>query len=79
MHGSEKGRLWELSKRNKQWPAAFSVLFLSTPGLFPALRKTVEHSTPKIFLCAGSNPVVLKNSTEHAESLFIALGMLCDH
>ena len=22
-----------------------SVLFLSTPGLFPALRKTVEHST----------------------------------
>ena len=27
----------------------------------------------KIFLRAGNNPVVLKNSTEHAEPLFIAL------
>ena len=25
--------------------SACSVLFLSTPGLFPALRKTLEHST----------------------------------
>ena len=25
--------------------SACSVLFLSTPGLFPALRKTIEHST----------------------------------
>ena len=57
--------------------SACSVLFLSTPELFPALRKTLEHSTascaPKIFLHAGDNPVVLKNSTEHAEPLFIVL------
>ena len=25
--------------------SAYSVLFLNTPGLFPALRKTLEHST----------------------------------
>ena len=30
-------------------------------------------SCSKIFLLAGNNPVVLKNSTEHAETLFIAL------
>ena len=30
-------------------------------------------SCSKIFLCAGNNPVVLKNSTELAEPLFIAL------
>ena len=58
--------------------SACSELFLSTPGLFPALRKTLEHSTASraliiFFLCAGNNPVVLKNSTEHAETLFIAL------
>ena len=57
--------------------SACSVLFLSTPGLFSALRKTLEDSTAsralKLFLHAGNNPVVLKNSTEHAEPLFIAL------
>ena len=45
--------------------------------MFPALRKTSEHSTAsralKFFLRAGNNLVVLKNSTEHAETLFIAL------
>ena len=52
---------------------------LSTPGLFPALRKASEHSTASralnFFLRAGNNPVVLKNSTEHAETeiLFITL------
>ena len=60
--------------------SACLVLFLNTPGLFPALRKTLEHSTasraPKIFLRAGNNPVVLINSTEHAEPLFIALFVL---
>ena len=30
-------------------------------------------SCSKIFLRAGNNPVVLKNSIEHAETLFIAL------
>ena len=30
-------------------------------------------SYSKIFLRAGNNPVVLKSSTEHAETLFIAL------
>ena len=30
-------------------------------------------SCSKIFLRAGNNPVVLKNSTEHAQTLFIAL------
>ena len=30
-------------------------------------------SCSTIFLRAGNNPVVLKNSTEHAETLFIAL------
>ena len=56
--------------------SACSVLFLSTPWLFPALRKTLEHSTASR---AGNNPVVLKNSTEHAEPLFIALiDQACD-
>ena len=32
-------------------------------------------SCSKIFLRAGNNPVVLKNSTEHAEPLFITLTM----
>ena len=43
----------------------------------PALRKTIRArdcvSCSQIFLRAGNNPVVLKNSTEHAEPLFIAL------
>ena len=55
--------------------AACTVLFLSTPGLFPVLRKILELSTAshalKFFLHAGINPVVLKNITEHAEPLFI--------
>ena len=33
-------------------------------------RDTVECSN--VFLSAGNNPGVLKNSTEHAETLFIA-------
>ena len=56
--------------------SACSVLLLSTPGLFPALGKNRALgcvSCSKIFLRAGNNPVVLKNSTEHAEPLFIAL------
>ena len=55
--------------------SACSVMFLRTPGLFPALRKTLEHlnaSRVLIFWRAGNNLVVLKNSTEHAEPLFIA-------
>ena len=32
-------------------------------------------SCSKIFLRAGNNPVMLKNSTEHAETLFIALSL----
>ena len=40
-------------------------------GLFPALK-----SCSKIFLRAGRNSVVLKDSTEHAEPLFIALTVL---
>ena len=54
--------------------SACSVLFLSTPWLFPALRKTLESTAcSEIFLRAGNNPVVFKNSSEHAETLFIAL------
>ena len=57
--------------------SACSVLFLSTPGLFPALRKTLEHSTAsralKLFCVLETAPAVLKNSTEHAKTLFIAL------
>ena len=53
--------------------SACSVLFLRTPVLFPALRKTFSVSCSKIFLRVGNNPVVLKNSTEHAEPLYIAL------
>ena len=57
--------------------SACSVLFLSTPGLFPALTKNIRAldcvSCSKIFLRAGNNCVMLKNSTEHAEPLFIAL------
>ena len=42
----------------------------STQKTFRA-RDAVERSN--VFLSAGSNPGVLKNSTEHAETLFIAL------
>ena len=52
--------------------SVYSVLFLSTPGLFPALSSTASRAL-KNLQCAGSNPVVLKNSTENAEPLFIAL------
>ena len=41
-------------------------------GLFPDLRKIDCVSCPKIFLRAESNPVALKNNTEHADPLFIA-------
>ena len=34
-------------------------------------------SCSKVFLRAGNNPAVLKNSTEHAETLFIALISIC--
>ena len=51
--------------------------FMIISGLFPALRKNVRAldcvSRSNIFLCAGNNPVVLKNSTDHVEPLFIAL------
>ena len=43
----------------------------STQKSFRA-RDAVECSD--VFLSAGNNPVVLKNSTEHAEPLFIAFG-----
>ena len=53
--------------------SACSLLFLSTAGLFPARRKISEHAVDSnVFLSAGNNPGVLKNSTEHAETLFIA-------
>ena len=57
---------------------ACSVVFLirATPGLFPALRKTLEHSTvsrSKFVLRAGNTSVLLKNSIEHAEPMFFAL------
>ena len=56
---------------------ACSVLFLSTTRLFPARRKILEHETQSSALMffynvsAGSNPGMLKNSTEHTET-FIA-------
>ena len=56
--------------------SACSVLFLSTPGLFPALRKTLEHSNaPRAlkFFCVLETILSCSKSTEHAESLFIAL------
>ena len=41
------------------------------------LSKLSKHSTASralnFFLRAGNNPVVLKDNTEHAETLFIAL------
>ena len=49
----------------------------SNPELFPAVGKLLEHSTAshnlKIILRAENNPVLFKNSTEHAEPLSIAL------
>ena len=36
-------------------------------------QKNLCISCSKIFSLAGNNPVKLKNSTEHAEPLFIAL------
>ena len=53
--------------------SACSLLFLSTTRLFPAGRKISEHAVDtNVFLSAGNNPGVLKNSTELAETLFIA-------
>ena len=53
-----------------------SVLFLRTTGLFPALRKTLEHSTASgalKFFCMLETTLSWENSTEQAEPLFIAL------
>ena len=64
--------------------SACSVLFLSTPGLFPALRKTLEHSTAsralKFFCVLETTLSSLKTvlSTEHAKPLFIALFEITD-
>ena len=61
--------------RNKQWFSVLSTVFehdravSSTQKNFGA-RDTVECSN--VFLNAGNNPGVLKNSTEHTEPLFIA-------
>ena len=41
--------------------------------MFWTIFKKFCVSCSKIFLCAENNPVVLKNSTGHAEPLFIAL------
>ena len=53
--------------------AVCSVLFLSMTGLFPACRKILEPTVEccNVLLSAGNNPGVPKNSTEHAEPLFI--------
>ena len=77
MHGSEKWRLWELSKRNKL------TMVQCAQYCFWALQDCLKHlenvraldcvSCSKIVLRAGNNPVVLKNSTEQADPLFIAL------
>ena len=76
MHGSEKWRLRKLSKRNKQWFGVFHTVFEHF-RIVSSDQKNVRaldcFSCCKIFLRAGNNPVVLKNSTEHAEQLFIAL------
>ena len=54
--------------------------YKSTPRLFPTIRKTLEHSTvyraQKYFYLLETNPVVLKNGTEHAEPLFVTLILL---
>ena len=42
-----------------------------------AIKQCVSCS--KIFLRAGNNPVVFGNSTEYAESLFIALFVIHEH
>ena len=51
--------------------SAYSVLFLSTRGLFPVRRNILERETQSsvltFSLSAGNNPEVLKNSPEHAE------------
>ena len=60
--------------RNKQWLSVLSTVFehdrvvSSTQKNFRA-QNAVECS--HVFLSAGNNPGVLKNSTEHAEPLFI--------
>ena len=74
MHGSEKWRLWELSKWNKQWLSALSTISEHSK-IVSSTQKNVDCvSCSKTFLRAGNNPVVLKNGAEHAEALFIALG-----
>ena len=48
-----------------------SVLFLSTPGLFPALGKTLEYSTasraPNFFCVLETTLSCSKQHAEHAE------------
>ena len=76
MHGSEKWRLWELSKRKKQWFGVLSTVFEHS-GIVSNTWKNIRAldcvSCSKIFLRAGNSPVVLNNSTDHAKPLFIAL------
>ena len=71
---TEHGNVNELSKHNKQW-LSMLIIVLSTSGLFSALGKTLKHSTVlcvlKLLFVLESNPVLLKNSTEHPEPLFI--------
>ena len=71
------GNSWHVVKKrsgNKQWFKVLSTVFehdrivSSTQKNFRA-RDAVECSN--VFLSAGNNPGVLKNSTEHAEPLFI--------
>ena len=68
--------MWELSKRNQQCFSVFSTIFKHS-RVVSSTQKNVTAldfvSCSKIFLRAGNNHVVLKNSTEHAETLFIAL------
>ena len=49
--------------------------FWARQGCFQHAEKVSARDAvecPNVFLSAGNNPGVLKNSTEHAETLFIA-------
>ena len=64
-----------MSKRSKQWFSMLSIVFDHSKIVYSTEKSVTELdcvSCSKIFLRAGNDPVVLKNSTEHAEPLFIA-------
>ena len=78
--GIEYGIVIELSRRNKKWFSLLSTVLEHSRVVFSTYKSTGTLdciSCSKIFLCAENSSFVLKNSSGHAEPLFIALIAIC--